>query len=75
MSRFQCARIQSDRLPDRQGGAAKVALGKGLDEIANAVTGTTTAAHEPTIDYVVLKIPRAGRLRNSTWRIAKPARR
>lgn len=38
--------------------AAKVALGKGLDEIANAVTGTTTAAYEPTIDYVVLKIPR-----------------
>jgi len=38
--------------------AAKVALGYTLDEIANAVTGTTMACFEPTIDYVVLKIPR-----------------
>ena len=38
--------------------AAKVALGYTLDEIDNAVTGTTKACFEPTIDYVVLKIPR-----------------
>ena len=38
--------------------AAKVALGYTLDEITNAVTGTTMACFEPTIDYVVLKIPR-----------------
>ncbi len=38
--------------------AAKVALGYTLDEITNAVTGTTTACFEPTIDYCVLKIPR-----------------
>ena len=38
--------------------AAKVALGYTLDEIKNAVTGTTTACFEPTIDYCVLKIPR-----------------
>ena len=37
---------------------AKVALGYTLDEIDNAVTGTTKACFEPTIDYVVLKIPR-----------------
>ncbi|MBQ3557216.1 MAG: carbamoyl-phosphate synthase large subunit [Oscillospiraceae bacterium] len=38
--------------------AAKVALGYTLDEITNAVTGTTMACFEPTIDYCVLKIPR-----------------
>ena len=38
--------------------AAKVALGYNLDEITNAVTGTTTACFEPAIDYCVLKIPR-----------------
>ncbi len=38
--------------------AAKIALGFTLDEIANAVTGKTTACFEPTIDYCVLKIPR-----------------
>ena len=38
--------------------AAKVALGYTLDEIPNAVTGTTMACFEPTIDYCVLKIPR-----------------
>ena len=38
--------------------AAKVALGYTLDEIPNAVTGKTKACFEPTIDYVVLKIPR-----------------
>ena len=38
--------------------AAKVALGYTLDEITNAVTGTTMACFEPAIDYCVLKIPR-----------------
>ena len=38
--------------------AAKVALGYTLDEIPNALTGTTMACFEPTIDYCVLKIPR-----------------
>ena len=38
--------------------AAKIATGLHLDEIANAVTGKTKAAFEPTIDYIVAKIPR-----------------
>ncbi len=38
--------------------AAKIAVGRRLDEIANQVTGKTTAAFEPTIDYVVVKMPR-----------------
>ena len=38
--------------------ASKIALGYNLDEIKNAVTGTTYACFEPTIDYVVLKLPR-----------------
>ena len=38
--------------------AAKVALGYTLDEIRNAVTGTTSACFEPSVDYCVLKIPR-----------------
>ncbi|MGB0653623.1 MAG: carbamoyl-phosphate synthase large subunit [Thermoplasmatota archaeon] len=38
--------------------AAKIALGMTLDQIPNAVTGNTTAAFEPTLDYVVTKIPR-----------------
>ncbi len=38
--------------------AAKIALGYHLDEIKNAVTGTTYACFEPTIDYVVAKIPK-----------------
>ena len=37
---------------------AKVALGKRLHEIENEITGETTAAFEPAIDYVVTKIPR-----------------
>jgi len=37
---------------------AKIALGKTLDEIKNPVTGETYAAFEPTLDYVVIKIPR-----------------
>ena len=38
--------------------AAKIAVGKRLDEIANPITRETTAAFEPALDYVVLKIPR-----------------
>ena len=38
--------------------SAKIAVGRRLDEIANQVTGKTTAAFEPTIDYVVVKMPR-----------------
>ncbi|MFB6125561.1 MAG: carbamoyl-phosphate synthase large subunit [Halanaeroarchaeum sp.] len=37
---------------------AKVALGKRLHEIDNEITGETTAAFEPAIDYVVTKVPR-----------------
>ncbi len=38
--------------------AAKIALGYNLDEIKNAVTGKTYACFEPTIDYIVTKIPK-----------------
>jgi carbamoyl-phosphate synthase large subunit len=38
--------------------AAKIAVGRRLDEIANSVTGRTTAAFEPALDYCVVKIPR-----------------
>lgn len=38
--------------------AAKIALWYNLDEIKNLVTGTTTAFFEPSLDYVVVKIPR-----------------
>jgi len=38
--------------------AAKLAVGYTLDEIPNDITGKTLAAFEPTIDYVVTKIPR-----------------
>jgi carbamoyl-phosphate synthase large subunit len=37
---------------------AKIALGKRLHEIPNAVTQRTTAAFEPSLDYLVVKIPR-----------------
>jgi len=38
--------------------AAKLAVGYRLDELQNDITGVTPAAFEPTIDYVVVKIPR-----------------
>src|SRR5471032_491496 len=38
--------------------AAKLAVGYTLDELANDITGTTPCSFEPTIDYVVVKIPR-----------------
>ncbi len=38
--------------------AAKLAIGYTLDELTNDITGVTPASFEPTIDYVVTKIPR-----------------
>src|SRR5437762_13053862 len=38
--------------------AALLAVGFRLDEITNDITGETPAAFEPTLDYVVVKIPR-----------------
>ena len=38
--------------------AAKLAVGYTLDELANDITRTTPASFEPTLDYVVVKIPR-----------------
>jgi carbamoyl-phosphate synthase large subunit len=38
--------------------AAKLAVGYTLDELTNDITQTTAASFEPTIDYVVIKIPR-----------------
>jgi carbamoyl-phosphate synthase large subunit len=38
--------------------AAKIAVGRRLDDIPNAVTGKTCAAFEPALDYCVVKIPR-----------------
>lgn len=37
--------------------AAKIAIGLTLDEIKNPVTGKTTACFEPSLDYVVVKVP------------------
>ncbi|KQO64733.1 carbamoyl-phosphate synthase large subunit [Curtobacterium sp. Leaf261] len=38
--------------------AAKLAIGYRLDEIQNDITGVTPASFEPTLDYVVVKVPR-----------------
>ncbi|MFC4002332.1 carbamoyl-phosphate synthase large subunit [Prauserella oleivorans] len=38
--------------------AAKLAIGYSLDEISNDITGETPASFEPTLDYVVVKVPR-----------------
>jgi carbamoyl-phosphate synthase large subunit len=38
--------------------AAKIAIGLRLDEITNTVTGSTPASFEPSIDYIVVKVPR-----------------
>jgi len=38
--------------------AAKLAVGFTLDEIPNDITGKTLAAFEPTIDYIITKVPR-----------------
>ncbi len=38
--------------------AAKIAIGYSLDELTNYVTGNSSACFEPTIDYIVTKIPK-----------------
>lgn len=38
--------------------ATRLALGYTFDEIPNDITGVTTAAQEPTVDYIVVKVPR-----------------
>ncbi|WP_203255736.1 carbamoyl-phosphate synthase large subunit [Hyunsoonleella ulvae] len=38
--------------------AAKLALGYSLDELSNQITKSTSALFEPTLDYVIVKIPR-----------------
>ena len=38
--------------------AAKLAIGYTVDELSNQITKTTTAYFEPTLDYVIVKIPR-----------------
>ena len=38
--------------------AAKLAIGYNLDELHNQITGSTSAFFEPTLDYVIVKIPR-----------------
>ncbi|WP_163194191.1 carbamoyl-phosphate synthase (glutamine-hydrolyzing) large subunit [Clostridium thermarum] len=38
--------------------AAKIAIGYSLDELKNSVTGVSSACFEPTLDYVVVKIPK-----------------
>ena len=48
-------------MADHDGGLGcqpRTALGATLPEIANAVTKTTTAFFEPSLDYIVCKIPR-----------------
>ncbi len=40
--------------------AALVAIGYSLDELKNDITGETVAAYEPSLDYVVVKVPRWG---------------
>jgi carbamoyl-phosphate synthase large subunit len=51
------AGVKGDRLSDRED-RRKLALGYHLDEIPNDITRVTPASFEPTIDYVVVKIPR-----------------
>ena len=49
--------------------AAKLAVGYTLDELQNEITGTTPASFEPTIDYIVTKIPR---FTFEKFKVAKP---
>ena len=49
---------RADQDDEDHGGAAKLAVGYRLDEIQNDITKVTPASFEPTIDYVVVKIPR-----------------
>ena len=54
--------------------AAQIAAGRRLAEIPNVVTGTTVAAFEPALDYVVVKLPRFP-FDKFPWRIAPWAAR
>ena len=45
-------------IPALDGVEAKLAVGYTLDELPNDITKTTPASFEPTIDYVVVKMPR-----------------
>ena len=38
--------------------AAKLAIGYNLDELKNQITKTTSAFFEPTLDYVIVKMPK-----------------
>ena len=49
--------------------AAKLAIGYTLNELKNEITGSTPASFEPTIDYVVTKIPR---FTFEKFKVAKP---
>ena len=51
------AGVQGHRLPHRQG-RGEAGVGYTLNELANDITRTTPASFEPTIDYVVIKLPR-----------------
>ena len=51
------AGFEGDRLPIAKI-AAKLAVGYTLDEITNDITRKTPACFEPTLDYVVVKIPK-----------------
>ena len=48
--------------------AAKLALGKLLPDLTNSVTQSTTACFEPSLDYIVVKIPRCA----SPWDLERP---
>ena len=49
--------------------AAKLALGYALTELTNKVTGVTKACFEPSLDYVVVKIPRWDMAKFKGWMI------
>ena len=57
VSRSSRAGLQGNRLSDRPGGRPG-RLGKRLDELPNPATGIGSAAFEPAVDYVVVKLPR-----------------
>ena len=52
------ARVESDGISHREDCRQAWPSGYTLDEITNDITGVTKASFEPTIDYVVVKIPR-----------------
>ena len=55
---LQRAGLEGDRLPDRQDRGQGWPIGYTLDEIPNDITAETPASFEPTLDYVVVKVPR-----------------